>query len=87
MNPDYDRFLVDDLTESVCARCGTDRNLTRPISLVHDGAFHGVIVCEDGFRATTVGPDRFEALAARLGLVPKIVEVEGSSLFCEVVAP
>ncbi len=46
-NPESERFLVDDLTESECARCGTDRNLTRPISLFHDGAFHGLIVCED----------------------------------------
>ena len=48
---------------------------------------NGVIVCKDGFRATTVGPDRFEALAARLDLLPRIGEVEGSSLFCEVVVP
>lgn len=41
------RWQVDDLTESTCARCATDRNLTRPISLFHDGAFHGTIVCED----------------------------------------
>jgi 2-polyprenyl-6-hydroxyphenyl methylase/3-demethylubiquinone-9 3-methyltransferase len=47
----------------------------------------GVIVCKDGFRATTVSGDDFRALAARLGLTPTIAEVDRSSLFCEVVAP
>jgi 2-polyprenyl-6-hydroxyphenyl methylase/3-demethylubiquinone-9 3-methyltransferase len=45
----------------------------------------GVIVCKDGFRATTVGPADFRRLAAALGLTPKIVEVQGSSLFCELI--
>lgn len=47
----------------------------------------GVIVCTDGFRATTTTPDEFERLAARLGLVPRIFEVQGSSLFCEIRVP
>jgi 2-polyprenyl-6-hydroxyphenyl methylase/3-demethylubiquinone-9 3-methyltransferase len=45
----------------------------------------GVIVCKDGFRADTVGPDEFRELAGRLGLEPRIVEVAGASLFCELV--
>lgn len=43
----------------------------------------GVIVCEDGFRATTVGAEEFERLAAGLGLGASLTEVDGSSLFCE----
>jgi len=48
---------------------------------------NGVIVCKDGFRATTADRTTFETLAAGLGLVPRITEVEGSSLFCEIVVP
>lgn len=47
------------------------------------GTGNGVIVCKDGFRATTVDAERFRSLAAALGLVPNIIEVDGSSLFCE----
>jgi SAM-dependent methyltransferase len=42
----------------------------------------GVIVCKDGFRAETVGPDEFERLAASTGFPAEIVEVDGSSVFC-----
>lgn len=44
----------------------------------------GVIVCHDGFRATTMSPEAFRALAASLGLDASIEEVNGSSLFCEI---
>jgi 2-polyprenyl-6-hydroxyphenyl methylase/3-demethylubiquinone-9 3-methyltransferase len=47
----------------------------------------GVIVCKDGFRATTVSPERFRSLAEGAGLIPKIFEVDGSSLFCEMIVP
>ncbi|TKJ39987.1 SAM-dependent methyltransferase [candidate division LCP-89 bacterium B3_LCP] len=45
----------------------------------------GVIVCKDGFRATTVLPDDFIALTSQLGLTAQITEVDKSSVFCEVV--
>ena len=48
---------------------------------------NGVIVCRDGFRATTVSADGFRSLAGVLGLSPKIVEVDNSSLFCEIMVP
>lgn len=44
----------------------------------------GVIVCKDGFRASTVGPDEFRALAAGLGRRVVVEEVDGSSVFCEI---
>ncbi|MBI5836958.1 MAG: class I SAM-dependent methyltransferase [Candidatus Eisenbacteria bacterium] len=47
----------------------------------------GVIVCEDGFRATTVDAAGFEALASDLGLACRIVEVASSSLCCEITIP
>jgi 2-polyprenyl-6-hydroxyphenyl methylase/3-demethylubiquinone-9 3-methyltransferase len=47
----------------------------------------GVIVCKDGFRATTMDADGFRRLVAPLGLVPTVTEVQGSSLFCEIVTP
>jgi 2-polyprenyl-6-hydroxyphenyl methylase/3-demethylubiquinone-9 3-methyltransferase len=47
------------------------------------GTGNSVIVCKDGFRATTVDAEGFRSLAAALGLVPNIIEVDGSSLFCE----
>jgi 2-polyprenyl-6-hydroxyphenyl methylase/3-demethylubiquinone-9 3-methyltransferase len=48
---------------------------------------NGTIVCKDGFRATTADRPTFEKLAAILGVTPQITEVDGSSLFCEFVAP
>jgi len=48
---------------------------------------NGVIVCRDGFRATTVNTAGFRSLTANLGLAPNIREVDGSSLFCEIVVP
>jgi len=45
---------------------------------------NGLIVCKDGFRSTTLSPEDFRSLAAQVGQVPKIVEVDGSSLFCEI---
>jgi SAM-dependent methyltransferase len=47
----------------------------------------GVIVCKDGFRATTVSKGGFQRLAASLGLSATVVEVAGSSVFLEVTAP
>lgn len=44
---------------------------------------NGVIVCKDGFRATTVRPGEFLALTSGLNLEVRIVEVDESSLFCE----
>jgi 2-polyprenyl-6-hydroxyphenyl methylase/3-demethylubiquinone-9 3-methyltransferase len=44
---------------------------------------NGMIVCKDGFRATTADRAAFEKLAADLGITPRITEVDGSSLFCE----
>jgi len=48
---------------------------------------NGVIVCKDGFRATTADRATFEKLAAGMGVTPRITEVDSSSLFCEIVAP
>ncbi len=43
----------------------------------------GVIVCTDGFRATTVRPAEFVELVADCGFDSTITEVDGSSVFCE----
>jgi 2-polyprenyl-6-hydroxyphenyl methylase/3-demethylubiquinone-9 3-methyltransferase len=45
----------------------------------------GVIFCRDGFTATTFGPGDFRALARRLGVSAELTEVDGSSLFCEII--
>lgn len=45
---------------------------------------HGVIVCKDGFRATTVSPDDFLSLTSHLDLHPIIAEVNSSSIFYEI---
>lgn len=45
---------------------------------------NGLIVCKDGFRATTLSPEDFQLLATPVGQVPKIVEVDDSSIFCEI---
>jgi hypothetical protein len=41
-----------------------------------------VIVCKDGFRATTIRPRDFATLTAGLSVRAELVEVDGSSLFC-----
>jgi len=41
----------------------------------------GVIVCKDGFRATTRSPEEFEKIGRMTGYPFKIVEVDDSSLF------
>ncbi len=44
----------------------------------------GVIVCKDGFRAETESPEGFRSLLAGYQRPPRITEVDGSSLFCEI---
>jgi ubiquinone/menaquinone biosynthesis C-methylase UbiE len=48
---------------------------------------NGVIVCKDGFTATTVRPHDFLAMSRELNLEAKIEEVDESSIFCELVIP
>ena len=43
---------------------------------------NGVIVCKDGFRATTVSPDEFLYLTKNMNVNTKIIEVDNSSIFC-----
>ena len=50
----------------------------------HSRTGNGVIVCRDGFRATTVGPAEFRALVSIVGIEPIIAEVDESSVFCEI---
>ena len=42
----------------------------------------GVIVCRDGFRATTLEPRDFRRLARASGCSAQLVEVDASTLFC-----
>lgn len=44
----------------------------------------GVIVCRDGFRATTVSAEDFSKLTRDLNADVQIIEIDESSLFCEV---
>jgi len=46
----------------------------------------GTIVCADGFTATTFGARRFADLVDELGLSARVVEIDSSSVFCEIVA-
>lgn len=45
----------------------------------------GRIVCTDGFTATTVNGPRFAGLARGIGASARFVEVDSSSIFCEIV--
>ncbi len=47
----------------------------------------GLVACRDGFTATTFGAEDFRAVAASLGLKARVEQVDGSSLFCEIVVP
>lgn len=44
----------------------------------------GVIICKDGFTATTVSPGQFLSITADLGVTASVVEVDESSIFCEI---
>lgn len=48
---------------------------------------NGVIVCKDGFRATTISPEDFRNLTSSIGHTAMITEVNGSSIFCEIEVP
>ncbi len=52
-----------------------------------DATGAGTIVCRDGFRATTMEPEEFVSLLAASGVDCKVVEVDSSSIFCEVAVP
>ncbi len=51
----------------------------------YDATGDGVIVCKDGFRATTFSPDDFHSLVSDFRLDCTIEEVDESSLFCEII--
>jgi 2-polyprenyl-6-hydroxyphenyl methylase/3-demethylubiquinone-9 3-methyltransferase len=53
----------------------------------HAASGDGVIVCAGGFRAGRLVPDALRALCRGVGVEPKIGEVDGSSVFCEMVRP
>ncbi len=46
---------------------------------------NGIIVCKDGFKATTFTEHDFVELLDGLGLQGNIVEVDSSSVFCEII--
>lgn len=50
----------------------------------HEASGDGVIVCKDGFKATTVSPDEFTRLTDDLEAEVSLVEVDESSLFCQI---
>jgi 2-polyprenyl-6-hydroxyphenyl methylase/3-demethylubiquinone-9 3-methyltransferase len=52
-----------------------------------DATRNGVIVCRDGFRATTFSPQAFEKLAQSLDLEARFTQVDESSIFCEIQVP
>ena len=51
----------------------------------HEKTGNGVIVCKDGFTASTVRASDFLSLTSNLNVHVRIVEVDESSIFCEIV--
>ncbi len=51
----------------------------------YDRTGDGVIVCKDGFTATTVRPHEFLSFTAGLDVDARIEEVDESSVFCEII--
>ncbi len=49
----------------------------------HEKTRNGVIVCKDGFTATTVTPLQFMELTSGFNTITRILEVDEPSLFCE----
>ena len=52
----------------------------------HDATRNGVIVCKDGFTATTVTAEEFLQLASAASVPAEIREIDSSSIFC-VISP
>lgn len=52
-----------------------------------DATGDGTIVSYDGFRASRLTPDDFTSLAHSCGVDAEIVEVDNSSVFCEISVP
>lgn len=50
----------------------------------YEATGNGVIVLKDAFKIGTVSPDDFISLTSEFDVVPKITEVDGSSIFCEI---
>jgi 2-polyprenyl-6-hydroxyphenyl methylase/3-demethylubiquinone-9 3-methyltransferase len=50
----------------------------------YEASGDGVVVCKDGFRATTVSPEEFTRITDDLDAEVSLVEVDESSLFCEI---
>jgi len=50
----------------------------------HERTVDGTVVCKDGFRAGTFGPEAFGVLCGRIGVEPAIRTVDDSSVFCEI---
>jgi 2-polyprenyl-6-hydroxyphenyl methylase/3-demethylubiquinone-9 3-methyltransferase len=50
-----------------------------------DATGGGVIVCRDGFRAGAMGADGFLEACRRAGVECSVIEVDESSVFCEIV--
>ena len=46
----------------------------------------GIIICRDGFKATTFSADQFESLTSGIERESRIFEVDESSIFCEIIA-
>ena len=51
----------------------------------YDKTGDGVIICKDGFKATTVTSDDFLVLTSQLSINAEIIEVDNSSLFCRII--
>lgn len=60
----------------------SDAGLVGEIDYTKTG--NGVIVCQDGFRATTIRKEQFIKLTSESDVNIKMVEVDQSSLFCEI---
>ncbi len=45
---------------------------------------NGTIICRDGFKASSIGPEDFAALTSGLPVRSEITEVDHSSIFCEI---
>ena len=46
----------------------------------------GVIICKDGFRASTFNENQFEKLLSEIGNEYNIFEIDESSIFCEIIS-
>ena len=78
---------IDDAVRFGASTAAEDEPDTAKIALDMEKTRDGVIICKDGFKATTQTPEDYEAIGRASGFPYEVVEVDQSSLFLVIRKP